>query len=234
MKEKILSLLIAKCKDLTGVSKRTLEVVADKLAKTVTEETSIEAAIDAEMPSLKSFQGNLHHNEAQAVQTYVDANPVVVNKTQKELDEAEAARKLREEKGLLTKEDVKVMMAAYLKEQLDPLQNKITEADEANAVSEMKKNVLNGIKKEYLFNEEEVKRSNMAMRNILLQNPKPENSEKLKELWEAEYNTITTDLGLSSLKPIESKGGNDEVSSDLLEFKAKQQERGKLPKSDDA
>lgn len=236
MREKILLQLIAMCEKLTGVSKQTLEVIADKLALTVTEESGIKAAIDVEMPSLESFQGNLRFNEAQAVQVYQDAHPEVrpAEKTPAELLE-EAALEKRKKSGMLTMDDVRKIMNEELDAKLDaklnPITEKLTASDNAKALDIMKLSVLAKIKKEYSFNPEEIKRSDLAMRMTLLKNGKPASAEELQTAWEAEYNTITTDLGLSNLEPIGSGGdGDNDIPASALVFKAEQQRKGKLPK----
>lgn len=237
MKEKILSQLIAMCKDLTGVSPRTLDVLATSMALTVTEESQIEAAVLAQKPILESFQGNLHSEAKKAVDTYKEAHPEnkPAEKTPAQIEE-EAALEDRKKKGLLTMEDVRKIMdeelGAKIDEKLNPITKKLTVADDAKALNEIKDAVLAKIKKEYSFNLEETKRVNMAMQIALLKNGKPASAEDLQAAWENEYNTISSDLGLSSLKPFESGGENNGVSSELAEFKKKQQAKGKLPKDE--
>lgn len=67
MKEKILSQLKAACGNTTSISEKTLQIIADRIATTITEESQIEAAIELEKPILQAIDGNINFVAADAV-----------------------------------------------------------------------------------------------------------------------------------------------------------------------
>lgn len=227
MREKILAQLIATCKDLTGVSKQTLEVFATQMALTVTEEGQIEAAVAAQKPILDSLQGNIYFNEKQAVEKYKLTNSTGKAKTPEEI----AAEKAKaNQAGGVDMEAIKSMM----EEMLNPLKAELEGSKKAKTLDSIKADAAKLIASEYgSLNANEQKRSDMAMRNVLLMNKDPKDAETLLEAWKDEYNSISSNLGLSDLKPKEAQGGaQDDIPAAAKAFKEHQQNKGKLPKKE--
>jgi hypothetical protein len=67
MKEKILSQLKSACGNTTSISEKTLQIIAERMAANITEESQIEAAIELEKPILQAIDGNINFVAADAV-----------------------------------------------------------------------------------------------------------------------------------------------------------------------
>jgi len=67
MKEKIFAALKIACGNTANISDKTLQIIADNLSATITEESQIEAAIELQKPILQAIDGNINHVAAEAV-----------------------------------------------------------------------------------------------------------------------------------------------------------------------
>ncbi|MBK5262654.1 MAG: hypothetical protein JJE17_08810 [Peptostreptococcaceae bacterium] len=78
MKEKILLQLKTACGNTTSISEKTLQIIADRIAATVTEESQIEAAIELEKPILQAIDGNINFVAADAVKKVKPADKIII------------------------------------------------------------------------------------------------------------------------------------------------------------
>jgi len=86
MKEKIFSALKVVCGATTSISDKTLQIMADNLSATVTEESQIDAAIELQKPILQAIDGNINHVTAEAVKKVKPADKPAEKPAEKPAD----------------------------------------------------------------------------------------------------------------------------------------------------
>ena len=87
MKEKILLQLKTACGNTTSISDKTLQIIADRIAANITEESQIEAAIELEKPILQAIDGNINFVAADAVKKVKPIEKTIEKKTEEKTND---------------------------------------------------------------------------------------------------------------------------------------------------
>ena len=117
MKEKIFAALKIACGNTANISDKTLQIMADHLSVTITEESQIEAAIELQKPILQAIDGNINHVAAEAVKKVKPADKTADKTIEKTIDlnEPEWFKSYREKQDQETL-SLKTKLESYDKE----------------------------------------------------------------------------------------------------------------------